>query len=786
MLEREDATARAKVLRRELERHSHAYYELDAPLISDAAYDKLFQELQLIEATFPDLQTVDSPTLRVGGAPQAVLLPVRHVVPMLSIRTETDTGRSGAVSFDTQKRKELGLTDDDQLIEYCAELKFDGLAVNLRYENGLLVQAATRGDGEVGEDVTLNIRTIRKIPLHLKGEVPKVLEVRGEVYMTRRDFERYNAKQRAAGKPTLVNPRNGAAGSIRQLDPAMTRERPLSFFAYGLGETQGWNLPKRQSEILDELSKFGLPVCERRAVVFGAVGLIEFHERIRDLRDSLPFDIDGVVYKVNSVALQSRLGFVTREPRWAVAHKYPAEEALTTVEGIDVQVGRSGAITPVARLEPIFVGGVTVTNATLHNEDIVKGLGIDIGDQVWVRRAGDVIPEIVSVAKKAVPDSVFAMPSTCPVCQSPLVRQDGEAKYYCTGGLFCPAQQRRSIEHFVSRRALDIEGLGERLISALSDSGYLKRPSDVFRLTRNQLLSLDGVGEKLADKLLREISNRRVVSLNRFIYGLGIPGIGESTAKNLAGFFGDIGKLVNASEPTFLLVRDVGIDSSRTLFAFLSETNNRIEIDRLLDSECGVKFSVDPTYKPPCVSIAAILKALRPIKKSLAGRMELVPDGLGLNREAKIGAAFPSPQALAASSPKDICENAGVPVDSAEIALSRLASTRGASLLRDLVSLGISFEETDSIQTQSGPLAGMTFVITGSFESMSRIEAKSMIEASGGKVTGSVTGRTSYLVLGNEGGGTKLSDAERFRVPVIGLQALVKMIQPSPLQGDLF
>lgn len=786
MLGREEAAARAEVLRRELEEHSHAYYDLDDPKISDAAYDKLFQELQQIERTFPYLQTADSPTLRVGGAPQSVLLPIQHVVPMLSIRTETDTERSGAVAFDTQKRKELGLTDDDPQIEYCTELKFDGLAVNLRYENGLLVQAATRGDGDVGEDVTLNVRTIRKVPLQLKGEAPKVFEVRGEVYMTRRDFERFNAAQRASGLPTLVNPRNAAAGSVRLLDPSITRRRPLSFFAYGLGESQGWTLPERQSEILDQLSNFGIPVCEHRAVVFGSAGLIEFHERIRDLRDSLPFDIDGVVYKVNLVALQARLGFLTREPRWAVAHKYPAEEALTFVESIDVQVGRSGAITPVARLSPVFVGGVTVTNATLHNEDIVNALGINIGDQVWVRRAGDVIPEIVSVAKKVEPASVFSMPSTCPVCQSPLVRQDGEAKYYCTGGLFCPAQQRRSIEHFVSRRALDIEGLGERLIGALSDRGHLKRPSDIFRLTRDQLIRLAGVGETLAEKLLREIEKRRVVSLSRFVYGLGIPSIGESTAKNLARFFGDIDKLINASEPTFLLVNDVGLDSSRTLSAFFFEPNNRIEIDRLLDPVCGVKILVDSTYQPPRITVAGILKVLRPVRKSLTGRLEFVPDGLGSNREFKIGAVFSTPQALAASSRKDICEKAGVPVDSAEIALSRLTSIRGAELLENIALLRVSFEHVDSIQPRAGPLAGKTLVITGSFESMSRMKITSAIEASGGKVTNSVTRRTSYLILGNDGGGTKLSDAEKFEVPIIGLQDLFKMIGPPPLQGDLF
>ncbi|MCX7150414.1 MAG: NAD-dependent DNA ligase LigA, partial [Rhodocyclales bacterium] len=364
----QEAAARAETLRREIEQHNHAYYVLDAPTIPDAEYDRLFRELQGLEAAHPQLISADSPTQRVGGKPLRGFAPVRHVVPMLSIRTETDTEPSGARAFDARVRRELGLSEADPAIEYAAELKFDGLAINLRYEAGVLVQAATRGDGETGEDVTQNIRTVRRIPLRLRGDGPPVLEVRGEVFMSRPDFERYNEKQRALGRVTLVNPRNGAAGSIRQLDPAIAAERPLSFYAYGLGECRGWTMPDTHSGVLDGLAAFGLPVCEHRAVVSGANGLIAFHARTRDVRDALPFDIDGVVYKVNSLALQQHLGFVTREPRWAVAHKYPAEEALTTVEAIEVQVGRTGAITPVARLAPVFVGGVTVTNATLHNE----------------------------------------------------------------------------------------------------------------------------------------------------------------------------------------------------------------------------------------------------------------------------------------------------------------------------------------------------------------------------------------------------------------------------------
>jgi DNA ligase (NAD+) len=409
-------------------------------------------------------------------------------------------------------RRELALTDADPAIEYAAELKFDGLAINLRYEHGVLVRAATRGDGETGEDVTQNIRTVRRIPLRLEGEVPPVLEVRGEVFMSRPDFERYNEKQRALGKATLVNPRNGAAGSIRQLDPAMAAERSLSFFAYGLGETQGWSLPATHSGVLDALAAFGLPVCEHRAVVQGADGLIAFHARIRDARDALPFDIDGVVYKVNSLALQQRLGFVTREPRWAVAHKYPAEEALTTVESIEVQVGRTGAITPVARLAPVFVGGVTVTNATLHNEAEARRKDVRIGDTVIVRRAGDVIPEVVSVVLERRPakdlfggeplHAPFALPKNCPICGSAIERPEDEAIARCTGGLFCPAQRKQALLHFAGRRAMDIEGLGDKLVEQLVDNAIVKTPADLYKLGLLAMANLERMAEKSAANIL--------------------------------------------------------------------------------------------------------------------------------------------------------------------------------------------------------------------------------------------------------------------------------------------
>ena len=472
-----NAVERARELRAEIEKHNHQYYVLDAPLISDAEYDQLFRELQTLETAHPELQTPDSPTQRVGGQPLAMFKPVRHVVPMLSIRTETDVEASGAHAFDARVRKELKLAENDPPVEYAAELKFDGLAINLRYENGVLVCAVTRGDGETGEDVTANVRTIGQIPLRLRTEnPPEVLEVRGEIYMKRADFERFNAKSRAAGEKTLVNPRNGAAGSIRQLDPRIAASRPLSFFAYGLGEVRGWPVPQTHGALLDALAAFGLPVCAERGVLRGPQELADFHARMEGKRPELPFDIDGVVYKVNSLEQQAALGFVSREPRWAVAHKYPAEEASTEVLGIDIQVGRTGALTPVARLAPVFVGGVTVTNATLHNEDEVRRKDVRIGDTVIVRRAGDVIPEVVRVVpeKRPILAPEFIMPMNCPVCGSHVVKAEDEAVARCSGGLYCPAQRKQALIHFASRRAMDIEGLGDKLAEHLVDAGIVR------------------------------------------------------------------------------------------------------------------------------------------------------------------------------------------------------------------------------------------------------------------------------------------------------------------------
>jgi DNA ligase (NAD+) len=575
--------ARAAQLREQLHGHNYRYYVLDVPEIPDAEYDRLFQELQALETAHPALMVPDSPTQRVGGQPLAAFAPVRHRVPMLSIHTETDTGPEGALAFDAQTRRELGQDETAAPIEYACELKFDGLAINLRYERGVLVQAATRGDGETGEDVAPNVRTIKTVPLRLQGIAPEVLEVRGEAYMRHADFERYNARQRAAGLPTLVNPRNGAAGGIRQLDPVQAAKRPLSFFAYGLGEVQGWELPATHSALLDALAAFGLPVCRERTVAQGAAGLIAFHHAIAAQRDTLPFDIDGVVYKVNRLDWQRQLGFRTREPRWAVAHKFPAQEQLTVVEAIEVQVGRTGAITPVARLQPVFVGGVTVTNATLHNADEVARKDVRVGDTVIVRRAGDVIPEVVGVVleRRSAQSQPFVMPETCPVCGSQILRPEGEVVARCVGGLYCSAQRKEAIRHFASRKALDIEGLGDKLVEQLVDRDLVRNPADLYTLDVATLAGLERMGGKSAENLVQALAHSQTTTLARFLYALGIREVGETTARTLAAHFGALEPLLSADVAQLQQIPDVGPVAAAAIQAFFQEPHNREIIARL-------------------------------------------------------------------------------------------------------------------------------------------------------------------------------------------------------------
>ena len=582
---------RAAQLRAALHHHAHLYYTLDAPEIPDAEYDRLFTELDALEAAYPTLRTSDSPTQRVLGRVLDGFTPVRHAVPMLSIRTETDYASTGASAFDARVRKELALPADAPPVEYSAELKFDGLAVNLRYVNGQLLQAATRGDGETGEDVTQNIRTIGQVPLRLHSATPPaVLEVRGEVYMRRDDFEALNERQRekiAQGQKnekTFVNPRNAAAGALRQLDPAIAAQRPLSFFAYGLGEVQDWaDMPTTHSATMDTLAALGLPVCSHRTTAQGADELVAFHQHIGALRDKLPFDIDGVVYKVNSLALQQQLGFVSREPKWAVAHKYPAQEQTTTVQAIDVQVGRTGKLTPVAKLAPVFVGGVTVTNATLHNEEEARRKDVRVGDTVIVRRAGDVIPEVVSVVLEHRPPNTqpYTAPQACPVCGSAVEREEGEVDTRCTAGLYCSAQRKQAILHFAQRRALDIENLGEKLVDQLVDSQLIRTLPDLYQLDINTLAGLERMAEKSAQNLLQGLEKSKSTTLARFVYGLGIRHVGEATAKDLARYFGNLDAIMAADEASLLQVPDVGPVVAHSIQHFFAEPHNREVVAQL-------------------------------------------------------------------------------------------------------------------------------------------------------------------------------------------------------------
>ncbi len=594
------AQERADALRELLHHHAHRYYVLDEPDIPDAEYDKLFQELQALEAAHPELQSPDSPTQRVGGQVLDGFAKVRHRVPMLSIRTETDIEASGARNFDARVRRELGLAESEPPVTYVAELKFDGLAINLRYEQGVLVQAATRGDGEVGEDVTQNIRTIGQIPLRLPAGAPPVLEVRGEVYMRRDDFERLNELQRekiAQGQKnekTFVNPRNAAAGAVRQLDPAIARQRPLSFFAYGWGEISppesGGPSFSSHHEVLQAFKAWGLPVSDRIRLCAGAEALVAYHQDVGQARDGLPFDIDGVVYKVDSLPLQQRLGFVTREPRWAVAHKFPAQEQVTTVESIDVFVGRTGKLTPVARLAPVFVGGVTVSNATLHNEDEVLRKDVRVGDQVIVRRAGDVIPEVVAVVPGSRREgaAAFAMPRRCPVCGSEAVREEGEADWRCSGGLFCGAQRKQALLHFAQRRAMDVEGLGEKLVEQLVDAGQVQTLPDLYRLDLDKLAGLDRMGEKSARNLLDGLAQSKSTTLPRFLFALGIRHVGEATARDLARHFGRLDGILEANADQLLQVPDVGPVVAESIHRFFAQPHNREVLADL--RACGLEW----------------------------------------------------------------------------------------------------------------------------------------------------------------------------------------------------
>ncbi|MBB5016879.1 DNA ligase (NAD+) [Chitinivorax tropicus] len=681
-------TERAAELRVLLEYHNYRYYVLYDPEVPDAEYDALFRELQALEQAHPALLTPDSPTQRVGGRPLDEFNSVVHRTPMLSLNNAFEA--EDVEAFDRRIREAVHA----EQIAYEVGPKFDGLAISLTYEHGILVQAATRGDGLTGEDVTANIRTIRCIPLKLATDQPPALvEIRGEVLMLKADFERLNRDQAAKGEKLFANPRNAAAGSLRQLDSRITASRRLSFFAYNLGEMQGGPDFTRQTELMDWLQSLQLPVCELRRQVIGPQGLLDYYQEIGTKRPGLPFDIDGVVYKVDQLDFQQSLGFVSRAPRFAVAHKYPAEEAMTTVEAIDVQVGRTGALTPVARLKPVFVGGVTVTNATLHNEDEVRRKDVRVGDTVVVRRAGDVIPEVARVMVERRPcrevpgadlfsaeqvplHPPFDMPKSCPVCGSHVVKEEGEAVSRCSGGLFCSAQRKQALIHFAQRRAMDIEGLGDKLVEQLVDVGLVHTPADLYRLDKASLAGLDRMAEKSAGNLLAAIEKSRFTTLPRFIYALGIRNVGESTARDLAKHFGQLDALRAAEYEMLLQVPDVGPIVAQSIRDFFGEPHNAEVVEQLLQAE---------------VAWPAI-----------------------------------EPSALASS-----------------------------------------------------PFAGKTFVLTGTLPTLTRDQAKAMIEAVGGKAAGSVSKKTDYVVAGADAG-SKLAKAQELGVQILdeaAFQALLATVQ---------
>ena len=673
--DRADLPARAAWLRATLARHGHAYYVLDDPTLPDADYDRLYQELEQIEAANPALATADSPTRRVGAAPLGQFAQVRHSVPMLSLGN--GFADADVVAFDRRVADGLG----GEAVSYAAELKFDGLAINLRYEDGLLVEAATRGDGATGENVTANIRTVQAIPLRLHTQNPPgLIDIRGEVLMFKSDFARMNARQREAGAKEFANPRNAAAGSLRQLDSRITAQRTLRFFAYGIGALEGAPMPASHTALLNWYAELGVAVCAERAVVQGAEGLLGFFRAIGRRRASLPYEIDGVVYKVDQVAQQAQLGFVSRAPRFAIAHKFPAQEATTLVQEIDVQVGRTGAITPVARLAAVAVGGVSVTNATLHNEDEVRRKDIRIGDTVIVRRAGDVIPEVVAFVPELRPADAreFSMPASCPVCGAPIVRGEDEAVARCSGGwVKCAAQRKGGLLHFVSRRAIDIEGLGEQLIEQLVERNIINTAADIYRLGFVALAELDRMAAKSAQNVVAAIEKSKTTTLARFLFALGIRHVGEATAKELARHFGNLDAVLEADEAALLGVADVGPVVARSIREFLDDPLN--------------------------LELIAQLRAL--------------------------GLHWPE-----------------TAVD------QKAAATMAASVL------------------------GQTFVLTGTLPNLSRDDAAAMIEAAGGKVAGSVSKKTSYVVAGSDAG-SKLAKAEALGVAVIDEMQLLRLLE---------
>jgi DNA ligase (NAD+) len=780
--EQPDAPARMAWLVAELNRASYNYHVLDAPTIPDAEYDRLYHELAALETLHPKAIAPDSPTQRVGDAPIAEFNQVTHAVPMLSLNN--GFADEDVDNFDRRVREGL----ETREVAYNAELKFDGLAISLRYENGRFVQAATRGDGYTGEDVTANIRTVRVIPMRLHGDaVPAVLEVRGEVLMFKRDFESLNERQRAAGQKEFANPRNAAAGSLRQLDARITSARRLRFFAYGVGQLDGAQaaLPESHSTMLDWLDALGLPVAKERQVVTGRDGLLGFYRDIGERRAALPYEIDGVVYKVDRLEDQRTLGFVSRAPRFALAHKFPAEEALTTVQAIEVQVGRTGAITPVARLVPVSVGGVTVTNATLHNEDEVRRKDVRVGDTVIVRRAGDVIPEVLGVVleRRPTPEPpVYTLPATCPVCGSHVVREEGEIVARCSGGLTCAAQRKEAIRHFAGRRMMDIEGLGDRYIDSLVEANLVTGVADLYKLTQDDLLKMKRLADeaeaatpetvrqgkvptKWADNLLAAIAASKAPPLERLLFALGIRHVGESTAKTLAEYLGSLALVRRAPAALLRVLPDIGGTVAQSIADFFAEEKNQIALDALLAAGVAPKGEHPPK--------AQLREKLDEIKLLAALDIPKLTEP----RARQIIAAGQTLDTIAARTDFGIF---GLPATVASALEEWLANAANRDLVTALAAMRRELLDAvpEAAPALDGPLTGKTFVLTGTLPTMSRDAAGALIEAAGGKISGSVSKKTSYVVAGAEAG-SKLAKAEELGVAILDEAALLALLEQS-------
>ncbi|WP_421722123.1 NAD-dependent DNA ligase LigA [Alloalcanivorax xenomutans] len=742
-----------KQLRDQLNDWSYRYYVLDDPAVPDAEYDRLFRQLQALEGEHPDLISPDSPTQRVGDVPLEGFNEVRHAVPMLSLGNAFNDEELR--DFDQRVRERLDVSGS---IDYVAEPKLDGLAVSLVYENGELVRGATRGDGETGEDITANVRTIKSIPLRLRGDKPPALmEVRGEVVMTHRGFAELNRRQAEAEQKTFANPRNAAAGSLRQLDSRITAQRPLEFYAYSLAQLEGENWPDRHSAILERLRQWGLRVNPEVKLCDGVDALLAFYHDILERRDQLDYDIDGVVYKVDRLDWQRDLGFVSRAPRWAVAHKFPAQEEITVLNGVDWQVGRTGALTPVAKLEPVQVGGVTVSNATLHNIDEIHRLDIRVGDTVVVYRAGDVIPKVVRAVPERRPGNAeeIHLPAECPVCGSDIFRAEGGVVARCTGGLICGAQQREAIKHFASRRAMDIEGLGEKLVDALVDRNLIATVADLYRLQAEPVAALERMGDKSAANLIEALEHSKTVSLERFLFALGILQIGEETAKALADCFGDLETIRRAPLLLFLAVPDVGLEVAKAIHAFFREQHNEDVIDGLLAEGVQPRANGHPSAAfVRELTLGYFLKA--------AKRLGMALDGVGEKSLETLGSHYKTVAALAEA------DADAAPVRPAMLEQVHKALEQGdwRQRLEQAEALAAELSEKAPREAAEQALEGQTWVLTGTLSRLTRDQAKAHLQSLGAKVAGSVSKKTHCVVAG-EAAGSKLTKAEELGVDVM-------------------